>query len=63
MNDKEQRLKEKLLAEYSDAVDEMLERCRDREDFGDLEDEVERLAQATLPSALSELAKSKDFSP
>jgi hypothetical protein len=63
MNKEEQRLKEKLLAKYSDAVDEMLRRCRDKEDFGELEDEVERLAQATLPATLSDLAKSKDFSP
>lgn len=63
MNNDDQRLKEKLLARYSEAVDEMLQRCRDREDFGELEDEVERLAQATLPAVLSDLAQSKDFSP
>jgi hypothetical protein len=63
MNNDDQRLKEKLMARYSEAVDEMLQRCRDREDFGELEDEVERLAQATLPAVLSDLAQSKDFSP
>ena len=41
----------------------MLKRCRDKEGFGELEDEVERLAQATLPATLSDLAQSKDFSP
>jgi DNA-binding HxlR family transcriptional regulator len=63
MNKEEQRLKEKLLAKYSEAVDEMLRRCRDKEEFSELEDEVERLAQATLPATLSELAEGKDFPP
>lgn len=63
MNKEEQRLKEKLLAKYGEAVDEMLRRCRDKKDFGELEDEVERLARATLPATLSDLAQSKDFSP
>jgi hypothetical protein len=63
MNNEEQRLKERLLASYSEAVDEMLRRCRDKEEFGELEEEVERLAKATLPETLSELAKGKDFSP
>lgn len=63
MDTEEQRLKERLLARYSDALDEMLRRCRDKEDFGELEDEVEQLAAATLPATLSDLAQSKDFSP
>ncbi len=37
MTKEEQRLKEKLLAKYSEVVDEMLRRCRDKEDFGELE--------------------------
>lgn len=52
MNEEERRLKEQLLARYSEAVDEMLRRCRGKEDFGELEEEVERLAQATLPATL-----------
>lgn len=63
MTKEEQKLKEKLLARYSEAVDEMLKRCRNKEEFGELEEEVERLAQATLPATLSDLAQSKDFSP
>lgn len=63
MTNKEQRLKEGLLARYSEALDEMLRQCRNKEDFGELENEVERLAEATLPATLSDLAQSKDFPP
>lgn len=63
MTNEEQKLKERLLAKYSEALDEVLARCRDKEDFGELEEEVECLAEATMPATLSALAQSKDFSP
>jgi hypothetical protein len=56
-------LKEELLKRYSQALDEMLEESEGIEDFGELEEAVNGLAQKTLPQTLSALQGSKDFPP
>lgn len=56
-------MKEELLKRYSQALDELLEESEGIEDFGELEEAVNGLAQKTLPQTLSALQESKDFSP
>jgi len=56
-------LREELLKRYSQALDELLEKSEGMEDFGELEEAVNGLAQKTLPPTLSALQDSKDFSP
>lgn len=56
-------LKTKLMAQYSEAVDKLLEESEALEDFADLEEAVSQRAEQTLPQTLSTLLSSKDFSP
>lgn len=56
-------LKAALLAQYSDALDELLAINEQLKDFTDLEEAVSQLAERTLPKTLSTLQASKDFSP
>ena len=55
-----------LLSRYETALDGLLERCEEAEDFGELEEEVAVFAEEALPATLSELQqerKGSDFSP
>jgi DNA-binding HxlR family transcriptional regulator len=63
MKGKRAALKEELLKRYSQALEELLEESEGIEDFGELEEAVNGLAQKTLPRTLSALQESKDFSP
>jgi vacuolar-type H+-ATPase subunit E/Vma4 len=63
MRTKEAMLKEKLLEKYSKELDELFAKSRETKDFGALERQVSELAEHILPSTLSELQTSKDFSP
>lgn len=56
-------LKAELLTKYSEALDELLKECETKEDFRELEEAVEKLAQKTLPETLKRVAEGKDFSP
>lgn len=52
-----------LIAQYSEALDELLEANEHIEDFAELEEAVSQLAEKTLPATLSRLQATKDFSP
>lgn len=56
-------LKAALMAQYSEAHDELLAKNEEIEDFGELEEAVDALAKRTLPETVSTLQASKDFSP
>ena len=56
-------IKAELLERYSVAVDELLEESEGVEEFEELEECVNVLAQKTLPKVLSTLQDSKDFPP
>lgn len=56
-------MKAALLAQYSDALDELLAANEQIEGFADLEEAVSQLAERTLPQTLGTLLSSKDFSP
>ncbi len=56
-------LKADLLARYSEALDDLLQECERTEDFRELEEAVEKLAQKTLPETLKQVSEAKDFSP
>jgi DNA-binding HxlR family transcriptional regulator len=56
-------LKAALIAQYSEALDVLLEENETLEDFADLEEAVSQLAERTLPRTLSTLQASKDFPP
>lgn len=56
-------LKAALMAQYSEALDELLAKNEEIEDFGELEEAVDALAKRTLPETVSTLQASKDFSP
>ena len=55
MTKAKEALKAELLELYSGALDEMLEACPQRADFGELEEQVEKLATRILPKTLSSL--------
>jgi len=63
MTNKEASLKAKLMERYSKEVDKLLSKSRETTDFGELEEQVSKLAEEILPATLSELQSSKDFSP
>jgi hypothetical protein len=52
-----------LLAKYSEALDEPLAETEAKEDFRELEEAVEKLAEKTLPETIKQVAEGKDFSP
>jgi DNA-binding HxlR family transcriptional regulator len=57
------RLKGELVANYSEALDELLAETEAKEDFRELEEAVEKLAEKTLPETLKRITEGKDFSP
>ena len=63
MNKAKEALKAELLELYSQALDEMLEDCPEQADFAVLEEQVEKLAQKTLPEVLSNLAQERGIFP
>jgi hypothetical protein len=63
MKKSQAEIKAALLANYSEALDELLEETALKEDFRELEEAVEKLAAKTLPETLKRVAESKDFSP
>jgi vacuolar-type H+-ATPase subunit E/Vma4 len=63
MNKAKEALKAELLEMYSQALDEMLEGCPEQADFTVLEEQVEKLAQKTLPETLSNLAQERGIFP
>jgi hypothetical protein len=63
MDKAKEALKAELLELYSQALDEVLEACPEREDFAVLEERVEQLATQTLPETLSRLAQAKGIFP
>lgn len=61
-----EELKAAFLKRYEAALDGLLERCEETQDFGELEEEVAVFAEEALPATLSELQqerKGRDFSP
>lgn len=56
-------IKANLIAQYSEAVDKLLEASESLDDFAELEQAVSELAERTLPQTLSTLLESKDFPP
>jgi|FLYL01.1.fsa_nt_gi hypothetical protein len=63
MDKAKEALKAELLEMYSQALDEMLEACPAQADFAVLEEQVEKLAQKTLPETLSTLAQERGIFP
>jgi len=63
MNKAKEALKAELLGMYSQALDELLEECPEQADFAVLEEQVEKLAQKTLPETLSNLAQERGIFP
>jgi hypothetical protein len=63
MDKAKEALKAELLELYSQALDEMLEDCPEQADFVVLEEQVEKLAQKTLPEALANLAQERGIFP
>jgi hypothetical protein len=63
MKKAKEALKAELLELYSQALNEMLETCPERADFAVLEEQVERLAERTLPKTLSTLATERGIFP
>jgi hypothetical protein len=63
MNKAKEALKAELLELYSQGLDEMLETCPEQADFAVLEEQVERLAERTLPKTLSTLASERGIFP
>lgn len=63
MDKAKEALKAELLEMYSQALDEMLEECPEQADFAVLEEQVEKLAQKTLPGTLSTLAQERGIFP
>lgn len=56
-------IKASLIAQYSEALDVLLEESETLEDFADLEEGVSQFAERTLPQTLSTLLSGKDFPP
>ncbi len=63
MTNAKEALKAELLELYSQGLDEMLADCPEQADFAVLEEQVERLAERTLPTTLSTLAKKRGIFP
>ena len=63
MKQSKAEIKANLIAQYSEAVDKLLEESERLEGFAELEEAVSQLAERTLPQTLSTLLSSKDFSP
>lgn len=56
-------IKAELMEQYSKAIDQLLEENEKVKNFGELEEAVTKLAEKTLPETLSQIQKTKDFSP
>jgi hypothetical protein len=63
MKKAKEALKAELLELYSQALDEMLTECPEQADFVVLEEQIEKLAQKTLPEALANLAQERGIFP
>lgn len=63
MTKAKESLKAELLELYSGALDEMLETCPEQADFAVLEEQVEKLAERTLPKTLITLAVERGIFP
>jgi len=57
-----EELKAVLLTRYEAALDELLERCEETDNFGELEEQVAVFAEAALPATLSELQQHNNSS-